>query len=112
MNTGQFPASTGLFYLCHGPREGDPNNMQTLETVYFPKLLQVLSDHARTRYASFTVHLWMDPRYVSQKTIAYKIGFLKRLVEKAQNRGLTVCIENLSEHCHRFGRSFCLCSAS
>ena len=36
-------AETGLFYLCHGPREGDPNDTETLENVYLPKLDGVLS---------------------------------------------------------------------
>ncbi len=90
--------TTGLFYLCHAPREGDPNDQQSLETVYFPKLLQVLSIMPELDMRLLTVHLWMDGRYVSQKTLAYKIGFLERLVERAQSSGLTVCIENLSEH--------------
>lgn len=90
--------STGLSYLCHGPKEGDPNDIGTLETVYFPKLLQVLSIMPELDMRLVTVHLWMDPRYVGRQTIAYKIGFLERLVEKAANLGLSVCIENLSEH--------------
>ena len=98
--------STGLFYLCHGPREGDPNDTQTLETVYFPKLLQVLSIMPELDMRLLTMHLWMDSRYVSEKTIAYKIGFLERLVEEAQGRGLTVCIENLSESASDLGEVF------
>jgi sugar phosphate isomerase/epimerase len=90
--------STGLSYLCHGPKEGDPNDIEALETVYFPKLLQVLSIMPELDMRLVTVHLWMDPRYVGRQTIAYKIGFLERLVEKAANLGLSVCIENLSEH--------------
>lgn len=89
--------STGLFYLCHGPKEGDPNNIETLETVYFPGLLEVLSIMPQLDMRLLTMHLWMDSRYVHKQTIAYKIGFLQRLVEKAQDSGITVCIENLSE---------------
>jgi sugar phosphate isomerase/epimerase len=67
---------SGLTYLCHGPREGDPNNVDTLETVY----------------------LWLDPRFVNPDVIAYKVGFLKRLLKTSDALGITVCIENLSEN--------------
>ena len=90
--------STGLFYLCHGPKEGNPNDILTLETVYFPGLLRVLSIMPELDMRLLTVHLWMDSRFVSKQTITYKIGFLERLVAKAEGRGLSVCIENLSEH--------------
>lgn len=98
--------STGLFYLCHGPREGDPNDIKTLETVYFPALLEVLSIMAELDMLLLTMHLWLDPRYVHKQTIAYKIGFLERLVEKAQGRGLNVCIENLSERASDLAEAF------
>ena len=87
-----------FFYLCHGPREGDPNDIHALETTYFPKLLQVLSVMSELEMRLLTVHLWLDPRFVSEETIVYKIGFLKRLTERAGARGITVCLENLSEN--------------
>lgn len=89
---------TGLYYLCHGPREGDPNNIDTLETVYFPKLLQVLRIMSEMDMRLLTLHLWLDPRFVMEKTIVYKIGFLKRLTDRAGESGITVCLENLSEN--------------
>ena len=89
---------TDFFYLCHGPREGDPNDIHTLETIYFPKLLQVLSIMSELEMRLLTVHLWLDPRFVLQETIVYKIGFLKRLTERADGSGITVCLENLSEN--------------
>jgi len=97
---------TGLFYVCHGPREGDPNNIHTLETVYFPKLLQVLSIMPELEMRLLTVHLWMDPRFVNEETFAYKIGFLKRLTERASGSGITVCLENLSENATHLARVF------
>ena len=88
---------TGLYYLCHGPREGDPNDIHTLETIYFPKLLQVLSIMPELEMRLLTVHLWLDTRFVRGETIVYKTGFLKRLTERAGSGGITVCLENLSE---------------
>ncbi len=88
----------GFFYLCHGPREGDPNDTHTLETVYFPKLLHILSIMPELEMRLLTLHLWLDPRFVLEETIVYKIGFLKRLTERASGSGITVCLENLSEN--------------
>ena len=89
---------TDFFYLCHGPREGDPNDIHTLEAVYFPKLLQVLSIMPELEMRLLTVHLWLDRRFVREQTIVYKMGFLKRLTEMASGSGITVCLENLSEN--------------
>jgi sugar phosphate isomerase/epimerase len=89
---------SGLTYLCHGPREGDPNNVDTLETVYLPKLLKILSLMPQLKMRLLTIHLWLDPRFVNPDVIAYKVGFLKRLLKTADDVGITVCIENLSEN--------------
>jgi len=88
----------GIYYLCHGPREGDPNNVDTLETVYLPKLLKILSIMPQLNMRLLTIHLWVDPRFVSPDVIAYKVGFLKRLLNRAEASDITVCIENLSEN--------------
>lgn len=90
--------SIPFFYLCHGPREGDPNDINGLETVYFPKLLQVLSIMPKLKMRLLTVHLWLDPRFVREETIVYKIGFLERLTKRASSSGITICLENLSEN--------------
>jgi sugar phosphate isomerase/epimerase len=87
-----------FFYLCHGPREGDPNDMHTLETVYLAKVFDVLDAMPELEMRLLTLHLWMDPRFVSETVIAYKIGFLKRVTEKAGDLGIIVCLENLSEN--------------
>jgi sugar phosphate isomerase/epimerase len=88
---------TGLYYLCHGPREGDPNDIETLENIYMPKLVQVLSIMPDLDMRLLTIHLWMDPRFLTRDALAYKVGFLKRLIELAAGTGITICLENLSE---------------
>jgi len=95
-----------FFYLCHGPREGDPNDIHTLETIYFPKLLQILSIMSELEIRLLTLHLWLDPRFVLEETIVYKIGFLKRLTERASGSGITVCLENLSEKADQLAEVF------
>ena len=89
--------NSGLYYLCHGPREGDPNDIKALENSYFPKLIQILSGMPDLDMRLLTIHLWMDPRFVSREAISYKIGFLNRLIDKGREAGITICLENLSE---------------
>jgi sugar phosphate isomerase/epimerase len=88
---------TGFTYLCHGPREGDPNDVKTLENIYLPKLIQVLSIMPDLDMRLLTLHLWLDPRFLTPDAIAYKAGFLKRVVETAKDAGIMICLENLSE---------------
>ncbi len=87
----------GLYYLCHGPREGDPNDIRSLESRYRPKLFQVLSLMPLLAMQCLTIHLWMDPRFVTSDAIAYKVKLLKRVLQRAGDAGITLCIENLSE---------------
>ena len=47
----------GLYYLCHGPREGDPNNADTLENTYLPKLMHILSIMPQMEMRLLTIHL-------------------------------------------------------
>ncbi|MCP4667307.1 MAG: sugar phosphate isomerase/epimerase [Deltaproteobacteria bacterium] len=93
-----FQDTYGIYYVCHGPREGDPNDTQALESVYLPRLFHILSLMPRLEMRLLTVHLWMDPRFLSDKTIEFKIKFLDKLLEKADEFGVTVCLENLSEN--------------
>jgi sugar phosphate isomerase/epimerase len=92
-----FQEKYGFYYLCHGPREGDPNDTGTLESVYLPKLYHILSLMPELEMRLLTIHLWVDARFVSAKTIDFKIKFLERLIEKAEASGIVICLENLSE---------------
>ena len=96
----------GLYYLCHGPREGDPNNTDTLESTYLPKLRHILSIMPQMEMRLLTIHLWLDPRFVVPELIAYKVGFLKRVLQRAGDSDITVCIENLSENAEQMAPIF------
>jgi len=87
----------GIYYLCHGPREGDPNDMNALEREYLPKVMDVLPLMNRLEMSLLTVHLWMDRRYVKTDVFEFKVDLLKRMLARAADAGITVCIENLSE---------------
>jgi sugar phosphate isomerase/epimerase len=87
----------GLYYLCHGPREGDPNDTEALEKEYLSKVMQIFPLMQRLGMSLLTIHLWLDSRFVREKTIQYKIHLLKRIVAAASESQITVCLENLSE---------------
>ena len=96
----------GIYYLCHGPKEGDPNNADTLENTYLPKLMHILSIMPQLEMSLLTIHLWLDSRFVVPEVIAYKVGFLKRVLQRAGDSDITVCIENLSENVEQMAPIF------
>ena len=87
----------GLYYLCHGPREGAPNDTEALETLYLPKVMKTVSIMPELDMKVLTLHLWMDPRFVQEDSIAKKIRLLDTIICKARELGITICLENLSE---------------
>ena len=87
----------GLYYLCHGPKEGDPNDVEALNGVYLPKVLELFPVMQSLSMRLLTIHLWLDRRFVQKNALDSKLDILKRMVEKAAEYPITVCIENLSE---------------
>jgi sugar phosphate isomerase/epimerase len=87
----------GIYYLCHGPQEGEANDIEALENSYLPKLMRVIDIMPDLDMKLLTFHLWMDSRFVNKKALAYKIDLFKRITERANNAGITICLENLSE---------------
>lgn len=96
----------GISYLCHGPREGDPNDMRSLEKEYLPKTLEVLPLMTQLEMSLLTLHLWFDRRFVKEEVIHFKIGLLKRIIDEATDRGIVICLENLSERASHFSTPF------
>ena len=89
--------SLGIYYLCHGPREGDPNEMGSLEAVYLPKVLEILPVMKALDMSLLTLHLWFDARFVKEEVITFKVGLLRQIIQKATDSGIIICLENLSE---------------
>jgi hypothetical protein len=96
----------GIYYLCHGPREGDPNDTSSLEKKYLPKVLSILPLMSRLEMPLLTLHLWLDQRFVKQEVITFKITLLKRIIERATDAGITICLENLSEQASAMTAAF------
>jgi sugar phosphate isomerase/epimerase len=87
----------GFDYLCHGPKEGDPNDVETLNSVYLPKVLELFPIMQNLSMPLLTIHLWLDQRFVKKDSLASKLDILKKIVKNAAAYEVTVCIENLSE---------------
>jgi len=91
---------TGLYYLCHGPREGDPNNIGSLKKDYLPHVLEILEIMPILNMSLLTLHLWLDRRFVKTKVIDFKIELLKKIIDTAREKKIIICLENLSENWH------------
>jgi sugar phosphate isomerase/epimerase len=87
----------GISYVCHGPREGDPNDLRQLENEYLPKVLGILALLTELEIPHLTLHLWLDPRFVKKESITFKLDLLGRIIREATGRGVLICLENLSE---------------
>ena len=89
---------TGLYYLCHGPREGNPNNVGSLKRDYLPHVLEILEIMPMLNMSLLTLHLWMDRRFVKANVIDFKIELLRKIIDKATENRILICLENLSEN--------------
>jgi sugar phosphate isomerase/epimerase len=96
----------GIAYLAHGPNEGDPFNVDQIAQEMGPAVCQLLDLAPRLGIALYTQHLWLDPRFLSADTIAHKIDILVTWVEHAANVGVTLCLENVSEHADHLAPAF------
>lgn len=90
--------SLGLYYLCHGPREGKANDIEHLEKVYLKKIKALFPIMDQLDMRLLTIHLWMDHRFIKPDVLLFKRDLLKKIVEQASTRGISICLENLSEN--------------
>ncbi len=90
--------NTDIYYICHGPKEGNPNNITSLKRYYFPHILEILDIMPTLNMSLLTLHLWMDRRFVKANVIDFKIELLKKIIDKARIKSIAICLENLSEN--------------
>jgi len=88
---------TSFYYLCHGPNEGDPNAMSSIRIDYLPRVEDILEIMPMLKMSLLTLHLWLDRRFVRSHIIDLKIEMLKKIVDKAREKNIVICLENLSE---------------
>jgi sugar phosphate isomerase/epimerase len=99
-------SKTNLFYLCHGPNEGDPNDTTYLREHYLPRILEILDIMLILNMSLLTLHLWVDHRFVKASVIDLKIDLLWQIIDKATKNNITICLENLSEDCKDLDKVF------
>ena len=97
---------TSLFYLCHGPNEGDPNDATSLRKDYLPRILEILDIMPVLNMSLLTLHLWVDQRFVKAHVIDVKIELLQQIIDKARKSNIKICLENLSEGCNDLDKVF------
>jgi sugar phosphate isomerase/epimerase len=93
-------------YLAHGPKEGNPFSTEHHATWLEPTVNQLLDLAGELSIPIYTQHLWLDARFVSAEVLAAKVELLGRWTARAQQAGVTLCIENLSEHAEHFAPAF------
>ena len=96
----------GIAYLSHGPNERNPFDVDEIIEVLGPTVCQLLDLAPDLGITLHTQHLWLDPRFMSAEVIARKVNLLETWMEHATRAGVTLCIENLSEHADHFAPAF------
>jgi sugar phosphate isomerase/epimerase len=101
-----------IFYLAHGPSEGNPLDIEAIEKTLEPRIRALIRLAGRLDIPLYTQHLWLEPRSMDQAVIQRKIEVLDTLSDYAAQQGLFFCLENLSEHAPHlrpaFARAPCL----
>jgi sugar phosphate isomerase/epimerase len=87
----------GMYYLCHGPLEGDPNDPKGLKEGYLPKVLASFPLMKKLQASVLTIHLWLDSRFVKKEILSFKLDILREVLDRAGQAGVVICLENLSE---------------
>jgi sugar phosphate isomerase/epimerase len=87
----------------HGPFEGPPNDIPHLRETYLPSLKRSVDVAHEMELSFLTVHLWMDSRFVKPEVRVEKVVALRELTAYAQDRGIKIALENLSESAEDLG---------
>ena len=96
----------GITYLAHGPEEGDALDPDGLRRSYLPQIRRLIGCAAELGAPVFTLHFWIDKRYVPVPVIEKKIALLRELADYAGGRRVQLCVENLSEQAADLGAAF------
>jgi len=102
----QLQAAFGLTYLAHGPEEGNAWEPEALRKNFLPQAKGLIDCLQELSIALFTVHFWIDRRFLDGSIINEKVAILHEMALYASDRGVRLCIENLSEHFSDFACAF------
>jgi len=94
---GELADQKGLTLIGHGPNEGNPRDLTSLESHCLPKIKQALEEASRLNAPLLTIHFNVDSRWIPPETIKGKIDMLSRIAQWSMELGVRVNLENLSE---------------
>lgn len=86
-----------LFFIVHGPEEGNPFDCQELETKLLPQIEDSIDFASELGAKLITIHFWLDQRFVKKTILIEKLDILEKIVSLANKKGMKLCLENLSE---------------
>lgn len=95
-----------LSYLAHYPNEGDPTNLDGLKQQFVPKMKALFTRTRKLGIEKGTMHFWMDQRRAPPELVEGKIKLLSELVDDATEKGIVLCLENLTSQHHSFAVVF------
>ncbi len=96
----------GIYYLAHYPNEGNPFDAKVLEQEFVPKMKKLIEVTRTLEITKGTVHFWVDRRWAEPSLLSAKMALLSELVADATEKGITLCIENLTEQYESFAAAF------
>jgi sugar phosphate isomerase/epimerase len=102
----QIKNSYGIFYLAHGPEEDNPWNPKEQRENFLPLIKSLLGCAAELSVPLFTVHFWIDRRFVDEGIVNKKLKILEEMATCAREHDIMLCIENLSERFSDFSSVF------
>jgi sugar phosphate isomerase/epimerase len=94
----------GFFLVAHGPKEGPPNELRNVYAHCVPLFTQTIEVAADLGWNLLTLHFYSDARFLKPEVLEAKAHALAQLTAYAQERGVTLCLENLSERAEDFHR--------
>ncbi|MEE8398369.1 MAG: sugar phosphate isomerase/epimerase [Desulfobacterales bacterium] len=95
-----------LFYLAHYPNEGNPTDVEMLAQQFVPKMKSLFTCTRKLGIEKGTMHFWMDQRRAPPELVEGKIKLLSELADDATQKGVVLCLENLTSQHHSFATVF------
>jgi sugar phosphate isomerase/epimerase len=86
-----------LAYLAHYPNEGNPVDLANLRNRFVPRMKRLFEVSAAIGVVKGTFHFWLDQRRIPPDVASQKIELIAEMVSSARDRGIVLCLENLSE---------------
>jgi len=95
-----------FFLLVHGPEEGNPFDCNELRSTLLPQIKELVNFASALDAQLITIHFWLDQRFIEQSILKEKLTILATMVTMAHEKGMKLCLENLSEGPDDFERAF------